>query len=200
MRGISCLLKAGALLGWGICVLGCGGSQKAPTPAVSVRDPQVLYPLRSGAAWSYDVSSSENQGSTLAVTRVIQVKDGKVEVTNGAESIMYELRPQGIFKTHSQSWLLKAPIDVGASWPSSSDMTAKVTAVDKTVETFAGKFTQCVEVVEHDFFGSRMIESVYCPSVGPVSIEVVTAKLREHPTLNKARVTAKLRGFRLNAD
>jgi hypothetical protein len=170
-------------------LLGCASSPKpVPTDALTAAR---LYPLTAGSAWSYDVDAGD--GSTvLAITRVTAVTGGVVSVQGGEGIERYELRPDGIYRPDRSGYLLKDPLQVGASWPSGEGVQAEIAAIDAAIETPAGKFGDCVEVVERGASSGAVISTTYCRDVGPV--QVVS---RLEMTTGAVQVSARLRGYQI---
>jgi hypothetical protein len=178
---------------WLACLLlaACGGAvQHAPTsPDLS---PASLYPLAAGYAWSYDVDSGEGQ-SVLAVARVARMQGAVAEVVTGAPTALrYAVQTDGIAHADTGGYLLKAPVTLGASWPSGPKSVARVTALHVPFTSPAGSFSECVVVEEANATSGQRITTTYCPGVGPV--QVVSEMDVRGQTL---RVTAKLRGYAL---
>lgn len=175
----------------------CGGAPA--TGAAAKRDPlapTTLYPLVAGAAWSYDVDTGQEL-PTLAITKVTNILGSRVEVSSGSEPVAYEVSEEGIFRPGSKTWLLKAPIAVGANWPSSSGMTATVTSITEVVDVPAGHFTACVRVEERGGDRGQVVTTVYCPEVGPVALD---SQMNLTVAAENAHVAAKLRGYTLSAN
>jgi hypothetical protein len=192
----STLLALGLGLGSALASLpGCGGAPVRPTGLDPGRlEPSNLYPMREGYVWSYDVDTGTGM-RTFAVSRVLSVSGGRVAITNGGEEILYELRDGGIFRPQSGTWLLRAPIEVGASWPSSGDTTARVTSVTETVEVPGGRFEGCVEVLEEGGEGARRVRTVYCAGVGPTIVESrQELALRPEPLVVRGELIGLVRG------
>lgn len=180
----------------GALALGCGGA--AATAGGAKADPHApssLYPLRAGAAWSYDVDTGPG-GTMLAITRVLTVVDQRVEVTSGTDPVVYELAAEGILRAEDHTWLLKAPIRVGASWPARAGMTAEVTSISERVVTPAGSFEACVRVEERGGERGQEVLTTYCPGVGPVLVE---SRVALTVSAMPAVVTAMLRGYQVDA-
>jgi hypothetical protein len=154
--------------------------------------PGRLYPLHAGGVWSYDVDPGDGS-NVLAITRVIEAGAGHVLVQGGEGTTRYELRDDGIYRSERGGYLLKAPIAVGAQWPSGGGMQATVRAIDLALETPAGRFSGCVEVLEQGAPSGATISTTYCPEVGPVQvISSMDLTLGGRATV---RVTARLRGY-----
>ncbi len=184
--GLSTRLLACGLLG----LSACAGSVATikPSDPLSI---ERLYPLRAGSVWTYDVDTGQTL-TTLAITRVTASADGRIEVTSGADPIVYERRPEGLFRPDRNAYILKAPVTKGARWDAGADGEAEVTATDKSVSTPAGDFNQCVEVVERSTSVGKLVRTVFCPDVGPVELE---SSLQMSLSGEVARVHATLRGY-----
>jgi hypothetical protein len=175
-------------------LVACGGAPpSAARPDPDARTPRRLYPLREGNVWSYKVDTGTNLDS-LVVMRVVRAENGHFEVSpgGGGSPNVYELRPEGLFRPGNGTWLLRAPLEAGASWPSASGMTATVTSIAARAATGAGEFTDCVEITEEGGDGGRTIRTVYCPDVGPVLIDTSMALTTSETPM---RVVARLQGY-----
>lgn len=176
-----------------LCLLGlaaCGGSASTLKPT-ETPDIVRLYPLRAGSVWTYDVDTGQPL-KTLAITRVTASTDTRFEVTSGADPIVYERRPDGLFRPDRGGYVLKAPLRKGARWEAGTDAEAEITDVEKSVATQAGDFHHCVEVVERGVNTGKQIRTVFCPDVGPVELET---SLQMNLSGEVARVHATLRGY-----
>jgi len=169
----------------------CGGAQDAGEAETEI-DPSRLYPLKEGNVWTYDVDTGVDL-SALGISRVVEVQGPRVTVENNGSSqdaIVYEIRPEGIYRVASETWLLRRPIEVGATWPGAGGRQARVTSIDERVEVGAGTFDGCVSVEEDD--GRQSVTTIYCPDIGPVVVDtriqtelsgetvVVRGELRAH--------------------
>jgi hypothetical protein len=175
-----------------VCLLlfGCASSPK-PAPTVAALTPARLYPLSAGSVWSYDVDAGDGS-SVLAIMRVTESGAGQAAVQGGEGTTRYELRPDGIYRPDRGGYLLKEPLRVGASWPSGGAMEAEIAATDTAIETPAGRFARCIEVLERGAPTGAVISTTYCPDVGPVQI-VSSLEL----TTGTVRVVARLRGYQI---
>ncbi len=176
-----------------VAVLGCGAS-KPITPDPLVIAPVDLYPLRTGNAWSYDVDTGE-PSSTLAVTRVETVHGSIATVRTGQGSVRYDIREEGIYVVSDGAWLFRAPFEEGASWPARGGRTGRLVSTEASIETPAGSFSGCLEVVET---GGRLdleVRTIYCPFVGPVAVD---STMRSNVSDREISVHARLRGYDVN--
>ena len=151
-----------------------------------------LYPLRAGSVWTYDVDTGDGSAPTLAITRVTKSAGGKAEVSSGGAPIEYEQRPDGLYRGDRGIYVFKLPLRPGATWETSGGASAQVVTLDKQLETPAGPFAGCVEVLESGGSVPKLVRTVFCPDVGPVEVESSVAL----PVAgSQARVVARLRGY-----
>lgn len=178
-------LGASAALLVGACA---STMRPAPTKTIEARD---LYPLQTGNAWSYDVDTGE-AATTLAVTRV-QSFDGRIaEVRTGQTLLRYEVLDQGIRLPSADEWVLRAPLERGATWAGRGGRTARLVSTGLRIETRAGTFDDCVLVSETGGKLELEVQTVYCASVGPVLVE---STMRSTLSDRALTVSARLRGY-----
>jgi hypothetical protein len=176
---------------------GCGGADVERGQTEEERlAPLNLYPLREGHVWSYNVDTGTDL-PTLTITRVVAHIGSRVEVSSGGDAVVYELRPDGIFRPMSETWLLKAPVREGATWPSAQGMVARVASTTESVETPSGSYTDCVRVEEQGGEADRLVNTVYCPGIGPV---LVASRMQLTLTEEPVEVTARLLGYAFDAE
>jgi hypothetical protein len=189
LGGTAPALRGGA---WLLLVLvaGCASTPAAvPTRALT---PERLYPLTAGSAWSYDVDAGDGR-PVLAITRVTEAGADHAVVQGGEGVIRYELRPDGIFRSDRNGYLLKAPIEVGRQWESAAGISARIDSTTVAIETPAGRFSACVDVVERGAPSGAVVTTTYCPDVGPV--QVISSLALELNPGQSVRVVARLRGY-----
>lgn len=150
-----------------------------------------LYPLRQGSVWTYDIETGEGV-PVLAITRVLSSTPERIEVSSGSDPLLYQQRPDGLYRQDVGSYVLRAPVQKGTSWEQAGGARAEITDVDKSVSTVAGDFRGCVEVLEQGGPGNKHVRTVFCPDVGPVEIE---SSLAISLTGKTTRVVARLRGY-----
>lgn len=167
----------------------CAGSATQVAPEREPWTTANLYPLAEGNAWSYDVDSGDGD-PVLAVSRVLTVTPQSAIVASGNGELVYETRPEGLYRPAKSGYLLKEPLQVGSEWTSGPGMGATLSRRVEAIETPAGKFTDCAEVNEVQGETGNHIVTTYCPNVGPV--RVVSAMVVRGHTL---RVIAVLRGY-----
>ena len=175
-----------------LLAVGCGGASTRPTEGRY--PPAVLYPLTEGNVWSYDIVDDQGARS-LGITRVVRRAGELAEVSsNRSAPILYRVTDEGIALPAADAWLLRAPVAVGAEWPSRAGRVARVTSVDEEVSTPAGSFRECVRVEERGGDGAVAVDTTYCPAVGPV---VVVVSLGSASGAEAARTEARLLGVSL---
>ncbi len=182
---------AALLLASSIVVGSCGASKPGSATALAPID---LYPLRPGNAWSYDVNTGE-PSTTLAVVRVETIDGSVATVRTGEQTIQYEIRKDGIRVVSEGAWLFRLPTDDGVSWPARGGRTGRLVSTEASIETRAGSFTGCLEFVE---IGGKLeleVRTIYCPSVGPVSVD---STMRSNVSDRLISVHARLRGYQVD--
>jgi hypothetical protein len=178
-----------------VLLAGCGGARQAGTAELDRLAPTHLYPLAEGNVWSYNVRTTGEELPTLHIQRVTAVRGTEVEIQAWSDRReRYEVRNGGIYRPGYGAWLLKAPVRIGAQWPSSSSRTAEVTSVDERIEVPAGVFEGCVRVEEDGGAAKVSSVTVYCPGVGPVRVE---SSLRADTTGQTIRTVGELLGYEL---
>lgn len=170
----------------------CASTMSPVTP--KPLEPQDLYPLQTGNAWAYDVDTGESS-TTLAVLRV-ETFDGRIAEVRTAQTLLrYEVLPEGIRMPPGDEWVLRAPFERGATWPGRGGRTARLVSMGLRVETRAGAFEDCVLVSETGGELELEVRTVYCPRVGPVSVE---STMRSNLSDRTLTVSAKLRGYEIS--
>lgn len=157
------------------------------------------YPLKKDAAWTYRVTSYEHTAAGESLVRTARVtgeKDGEFQLQQGEERYAYLLTKEGLMKAKSRSFILKEPLDVGATWAievSGGGITlqGQATIIAKGVETaVTGRaYKDCVVVQEtYQNIGRHL--TTYCPGVGMVKLEVYEADKGAERLLRKAELLA----------
>lgn len=154
-------------------------------------DPLDLYPLIEGNAWSYDVDAGDG-ATTLAITRVDSF-DGRIAlVRTGRAIIRYEVLPEGIRVPSEDVWLIRGPLREGETWSARGGRTARLGSTRTHAQTAAGRFHDCIEVLETGGKLELEVRTVYCPGVGPVIVE---STMRSAVSDRFVTVSARLRGY-----
>ena len=175
---------------------GCRDS-KTPTiqPPLALA-PLDLYPLQPGNAWSYEVETGE-RSPTLAVSRVESLRGSIATVLTGQTQVKYEIRDEGVYVVSDSAWLFRTPFELGATWPARGGRTAQLVSTNANVQTPAGSFRGCLEVLETGGARGLEVRTVYCPFIGPVSVD---STMRSDVSERVLTVRARLRGYDTGTD
>jgi hypothetical protein len=173
-----------------LCSSACKSAPQ-PAPAGDPHSIERLYPLRAGSVWTYDVDTGQGI-PTLAITRVTKSEGSRAEVSSGADPIVYERRPEGLFRADRGVFVLKLPVRKGTRWETNQGATAEILDTAKSASTPAGEFHGCVEVLEAGGSAGKRVRTVFCPDVGPVEVE---SSVQMQLSGQAARVFAQLRGY-----
>lgn len=152
----------------------CGGAQTRTAADDPTRlSPRRLFPLGEGYSWAYENDPGMGLPRQTSVLRVssYSAAGARVESLATGDARTYELRDDGLFWVDANVYLLRAPIEVGAEWPSANGRTARVTDTDVSVDVPTGHFDHCVEIREEGGDSGLAMRTVYCPDVGPTLIE-----------------------------
>ncbi len=177
-----------------LCLSAACAGQNPPPPSDRLVDPFDLYPLRAGNAWSYDVDTGE-ASTTLAVTRVASFDGHLAEVHTGSAVMRYQVSAEGIRAPPGDAWIIRAPVEEGATWQGRGGRIARVISINTVVQTPAGQFDRCVEVLETGGKLDLEVRTVYCPGVGPVSVR---STMRSSVSDRVVTVSAQLRGYEVS--
>jgi len=177
-----------------VCLAAACATESGVVANPTALDPLDFYPLRVGHAWSYDVDTGE-PSTTLAVTRV-EAFDGTIaELRTGESVVRYEVASDGIRLRGADAWLIRAPIRVGATWPAPGGRSAELVSLGAMSETPAGRFDDCLEVLEVGGKLDLEVRTVYCRGIGPTS---VTSTMRSKQSARSLTVSARLRGYEIS--
>lgn len=181
-----------------LALAGCGGASPRSTSADPGRlAPRRLFPLGEGYSWAYDNDPGNGLPRQTSVLHVTAFDSGRAVVESLAtgNARTYELRDDGLFWVEQDAYLLHAPIEVGASWPSGLGRTARVTDVDVSVDVPTGHFDHCVEIRETRDDETDFVRTVFCADVGPTVIES-----RQRLSLGEVVATGRLQAYQQGPD
>ncbi len=156
----------------------CGGATPHTTPQRTLT-PRDLYPSGAGYVWSYNVDTGTGLNS-LGVTRVASTEGEHFRIQTAESELPYEYRVDGIFRSDADAYLIRFPLEIGQSWPTSEGREARIVSISEAAHVPAGDFSGCVLVEESGGESGREIRTTYCPDVGPVIVEARQA-LRLRP-------------------
>jgi hypothetical protein len=153
----------------------CGGevpTASAPASAPRSGSPVERYfPLEDGRIYHYVTREGDDTG--MLVARVARTGEdrGELRLSNATKRFVYA--PDGVAYEGGGAYVLKAPLEVGATWAGEHGGTTRITRTDADVAGLAGRYAGCLETVEEGgrIEGARYA-STYCPGVGMVLLEV----------------------------
>jgi len=175
---------------------GCGGPPPAASspwlvPSEGQRDVasgtalERFFPLVDGMVYTYK-SLNEVGEEGILITRVYRAdaKHGELRFATGSKT--FEFAPDGVVlkSRDGDAYVLKAPLEVGATWRGEHGGNTRVLSVSISAETPSGRYDACVQTLE-ERLGDRPVRyaTVFCPGVGVVSLEVATGANYERAEL-----------------
>lgn len=155
--------------------VGCGGGEAA-TPAPGRVEPkgptgpERYFPLEEGRLYHYVTNEGGETGMLVAKVHRTDAAHGELRLSNATKRFL--LTPDGVSYVDGP-FLLKAPLEMGSSWPGEHGGTTRITATDASVDVPAGHFGSCLTTVEEGGrpTGARYT-TTYCPGVGMVLLVV----------------------------
>jgi hypothetical protein len=170
-----------AILSAAVTAAACGGSEpSAPAArraeAAAPSGAERYFPLEEGRLYHYVTSEGGEPGMLVAKVRRTDAAHGELRLSDATKR--FSITPDGVAYVDG-AFLLKAPLELGSSWPGEHGGRTKIVATDASVDVAAGHFGSCLTTVEEGGRpeGSRYA-TTYCPGVGMVLL-VVTAGGRE---------------------
>ncbi|MBX3188837.1 MAG: hypothetical protein KF819_17595 [Labilithrix sp.] len=158
-----------------VVVVACAEPAPPVAPSVSSKGPaistvDVYFPLEAGKIYHY--VTLENGESGMLVARVHRTDASRAELRLSNATKRFVYTPEGV-AYDGGAFILKAPLDVGATWPGEHGGTTRVASVDASVTVAAGSYAACVQTIEEGGRppGSRYT-TTYCPGVGMVLLEI----------------------------
>ncbi|MBX3231235.1 MAG: hypothetical protein KIT84_09860 [Labilithrix sp.] len=158
-----------------VLLVACSGEvppAAAPaTKAASGSAVEQLFPLEDGNLYHYVTKDGDETGMLVAKVKRTDDKHGELQLSNKTNRFVYAA--DGVTYDHGV-YILKAPLDVGASWSGEHGGVVKIAAVDATAEVPAGRYMGCVRTVEDGgaLPPGKRYETTYCPGVGMVLLVV----------------------------
>lgn len=155
----------------------CGGDVPAKAPSPSSAAPPAsgsrverLFPLEEGKIYHYETKEGADTGMLVAKVHRVDATRGELRLSNATKRFVFT--PDGV-AYEGGVFIIKEPIEVGASWPGEHGGATRIAAIDASVQVPAGSFGSCVQTVEEGGRppGSRY-EATYCPGVGMVLLVV----------------------------
>jgi hypothetical protein len=182
----------------------CGAPATAPSPKpTGAKAPESavsrFFPLIDGTQWAYDAEEDGTGNKGIFVTRARALSSTRFSLVTGQRSRVLEVRPEGITRSETGTYLLRAPLTSGAQWPGESGAVVRISAVDRIVDVPAGKFVGCLDTVEEQRAAGpggsigagakpaqendkplRRVTTTYCPDVGIVMLHAEAWERERH--------------------
>lgn len=187
------LLALAVAIGATALASGCTGSKGGGDTKTASKRTGVLryYPLEPGMQWSFMLRESPAAPGLLVVTKVVAFDGTNAELRTGTSTTALRVAKDGIVREPQHTYMLRWPIELGQKWPTSPGATMEVTGVDQKVTVEAGTFEGCVETTER--FGgdeARVLRTVFCPDVGPVTLEATALGVEGGAVTQRATLRA----------
>ena len=157
-RALALLACCASLFG----LLGCAAAAPQSGKASSVTVAR-LYPLRPGSVWTYDVDTGEGL-PVLAITRVLSANGEQIEVSSGGDSLHYQLRPDGLVRSDTNTYLLHAPIEKGAQWDGLEGVRAEITSVEDAPSRRLATSRTASRCSRAAAGAGKRVRTVFCPT------------------------------------
>lgn len=164
----------------GFCgvIVACGSAgsptaQSVSTKPASGSSAEQYFPLEEGRIYAYATAENGETGMLVAKVHRTDATHGELRLSNATKRFVFT--PQGV-AYDGGAFILKSPLDVGATWPGEHGGTAKVVSIDASPKVIAGSYSSCIQTVEEGGRpeGSKYV-TTYCPGVGMVLLEVHAA-------------------------
>lgn len=173
----------------------CGDGKPPVAPSGPAKGPSVssvdhYFPLEEGRIYQYVTSENGETGMLVAKVHRTDASHGELRLSNATKRFVYTL--EGV-AYDGGAFILKAPLDVGASWPGEHGGTTRVATTDAAPKVAAGSYGGCVQTIEE---GGRVkgakYEATYCPGVGMVLLEAVAPGNQARAELKSYGVPVKI--------
>jgi hypothetical protein len=162
-----------------LLLIACGSKPDvtAPTdaPKLASGSPvETYFPLDHGKLYTYATSEGGEKGTITFNVERSDAMHGKLVVAGSARAKRFVYEKDGV-AYEGGAYILKAPLEVGTSWPGEHGGQAKIVKTDATATGADGKsYASCIVTQEDTARPSqRRYTTTYCPGVGMVLFEVV---------------------------
>lgn len=169
MKRIAVVLMVG-----GLVLPACADPKPVAAPVAakgrSVSSVDAFFPLDEGKLYHYVTTENGDTGMLVARVHRTDATHGELRLSNATKRFAYT--PEGV-AYDGGAFILKAPLDVGATWPGEHGGTTRVARSDAAPKVPAGSYSGCVETVEEGGrpTGSKYV-TTYCPGVGMVLLVI----------------------------
>ncbi len=148
------------------------------------------FPLEEGKIYHYVTRENGETGMLVAKVHRTDAAHAELRLSNATRRFVFTAA--GVAYDEG-AFILKAPLDVGASWSGEHGGTTRVAKTDAWVEVPAGRYAGCVETVEEGGRPTGAIYSTtYCAGIGMVKLEVKAAGGEASAELKSYGLPAKI--------
>ncbi|MBX3263364.1 MAG: hypothetical protein KIS78_15760 [Labilithrix sp.] len=157
-------------------VVACGTAEPKPAGPPTGRELSAgtslerYFPLEEGKLYHYVTKEGGETGMLVAKVHRADATHGELRLSNATKRFTF--LPDGV-AYEGGAYILKAPADVGTSWPGEHGGTTTIATTTADVTVPAGSYAGCLQTVEE---GGRppgaRYETTYCPGVGMVLLVV----------------------------
>jgi hypothetical protein len=161
-----------------LCLVACGDEKPPVAPtgvakAAAVSNVDQYFPLEEGRIYHYVTNDNGETGMLVAKVHRTDALHGELRLSNATKRFVYTR--EGV-AYDGGAFILKGPLDVGATWPGEHGGTTRIATVDAAPKVPAGSYGSCVETIEEGGRpqGSKYV-TTYCPGVGMVLLEIAVA-------------------------
>lgn len=160
-----------SFLALALALSACAGAQR-PSASRGPRTARDWMPLRTGAAWSYDVQTGMGGDTVLSTLSVVRVDGARFMVRSGTRTETYEHRPDGV--TREGDYILKDPVRAGTTWTGRDGATFTIRGVEPTRRVGDATFRDVVEVERSSPRTHISTTTWFAADVGVVEIRAST--------------------------
>jgi len=157
----------------------CGDGKPPAAPTIPAKTPglssvESYFPLEEGRIYHYVTSENGETGMLVAKVHRTDAAHGELRLSNATKRFVYTA--DGVAYDGGGAFILKAPLDVGATWPGEHGGTTRIVTVSAAPKVPAGSYGSCIQTLEE---GGRpqgsKYANTYCPGVGMVLLEIGAA-------------------------
>ena len=181
------------------CASATTGTEPAPAAAPAAATvAERFFPLEEGKIYSYATRENDDAGMLVAKVHRSDATHGELRLSNATKR--FAILPDGIAYVGG-AYVLKTPLDQGASWPGEHGGTTTIASTDVSLQVPAGSYAGCLQTVEERgrVPGARW-ETTYCPGIGMVLLVVTAPVGNARAELKSYGAPVKIEGTGLRID
>lgn len=164
------------------------GSPSSTPPSKGVSSVETYFPLEDGRLYQYATLEGGETGMLVAKVHRVDATHGELRLSNATKRFVYT---EGGVAYDGGAIILKAPLDVGASWPGEHGGVTRIVSTSTSMTVPAGTYAGCIQTAEEGGRGAKYT-TTYCPGVGMVLLEVSTSSGEARAALKSYGLPAKI--------